>query len=126
GGADIATLALEEGCYNALTLDGGGSSQCWWGDTYAQPTSDNMDPGNLNEGRATAGWLVINVPSVEPYDSGIVPIPAASGVSASVSAFPALYLRQIGPIVHMTLNASVTLAAGATVTLTGSPIPPRF
>ena len=132
GGQDMVDLAVSEGMDTAIVLDGGGSTQCWWGNAYAHPSSDSTgDPfaDALDGGRKVGGWLCIDVPSVDEYVSGIIPITAAAGLSAgAISNVPAIWLEQIGPDVHVNFNVAPAsaLAANADALLTGENIPARY
>lgn len=93
-------LAFDEGAVLAISLDGGGSAQCWWDDCYAMPSTDSSP-------RGVVGCLMINSPAVPTYDTGGIEItPGAIVTGADDTNFPEIYLRQVGSSVRLSLNAT--------------------
>lgn len=117
-GNDLVTLCVSEGLYIAMNLDGGGSTQCWWGGYYVHPSSDT-------EPRPRGHHLSIDVDSVPIFDTGTIAVPVKSGVTAIDSGIPALSVRQVGPTVYTQYAATVALAANTNVLLTDE-FPVRF
>lgn len=132
GGQDMVTLAVSEGMDIAVVLDGGGSSQCWWSNTYAVPSSDSTEvspPDPLDSGRRVAGWLVVDVPSVDPYDSGVLPLATVAQLGAGIIAnLPQMWLHQNGPVITLNFNAvpSPALPNNADTALLTTNMRPRY
>lgn len=59
-------FALSLGCRIAYCLDGGGSTQCWWKNCYANHSSD----GGFKRERKIGSFLIINDSDAPDFDSG--------------------------------------------------------
>lgn len=121
-GRQISELARDEGCVVAINLDGGGSTQGVWRGDAVHPSTD--DAGS----RALLTFIAINAVPVNEYDSGVIPIPSPSNVSAS-SQLPAVSLRQRGAQVDLRFAASPasgTWPSDSWVAVTSEPIPERY
>ena len=59
-------FALSLGCRIAYCLDGGGSTQCWWKNCYANHSSD----GGFKRERKIGSFLIINDSEAPDFDSG--------------------------------------------------------
>jgi len=128
--SQIPALCIAEGCDVAYILDGGGSSQCWWGNSYAMPSSDTGDPFATvgDGGRKVGGFLCIDVPAVMEYDSGRIDLGLSSGLTAGAGGAPGIWVRQHGPKVSIGLNAAASPAIGTAVdaVLSTANVPERF
>lgn len=121
-GETISTAALREGLRWAVNLDGGGTVQGVWGGSLVHPSSDPSGE------RITSTFISFNAPPSNPYDSGLVELPPATGVSRGDSSIPALSVRRTGDDVEVYCNALVNTppAEGAWGVLQSGPIPPRY
>lgn len=122
--AEAGQICLELGVKCAYSLDGGGSSQCWWGNSYAMASSDATT-------RTLSAYLTVNVASVLPYDSGFIPIAhnsAVFGDAVSDNSKPPLFLRQKSDEVTLYLNLLTSaLPPSATTAITeGTAVPARY
>lgn len=114
-------LMASLGCRIAHVLDGGGSTQCWWGDCYAMPSSDS----DYSSERAVPAFLSIDLP-VSQYDSGWKFISQAQGITANGAGFAPIAVRQRGASVQIGINAVGSFAADTGVQLSAGVIPPRY
>lgn len=116
GGQNMVSLCASEGMDIAIVLDGGGSSQCWWGGAYAHPSSDTSDTVSANPldaGRRVCGFLCVDVDSVTEYNSGILPLTTPADLLPFDTDYPSLYLRQIGGNIFLNANIAPTAALPA-------------
>ncbi len=102
-GNDMVDLAALEGCYNASTFDGGGSTQGYLGGYYVVPSSDMAaDPSHdgVDKKRKTGdAFIAFAQIAARPIDTGWKVLPLASGFqAASSSQVPSI--RQIGGMVY--------------------------
>lgn len=106
------TLMASLGCQIAYICDGGGSSQCWWLNTYAVPSSDMS--GNFPIERGIPTFIAIE-PDITPleYDSGAIPITMDSGYGPLGGAGHAVTFRHKGPNVYVTARLSASPAIPA-------------
>lgn len=110
--AQAAAVCIAEGLNNAYLTEGGGSTQLWWGNTYACPSTDNSW---LNE-RSLPAFLAINC-EIEEYDTGLIQLPLLPDYTATNGIGVAL--RQVGPVVHLEMNVTGAFSdVGAAVTET--------
>lgn len=119
-GTQAGVIAAAEGCEIAYVLDGGGSAQAWWRDCYAVPSSDDA----FESERAVPSFLVIEAP-VPDYDTGMISVPAAGGVTAQIAGWPVLALRQRGAKIDLHVNATASFIT-TNVTNISSSFPDRF
>lgn len=63
---ECGEFALSLGCQIAYCLDGGGSTQCWWKNCYANHSSD----GGFKRERKIGSFLVINDNNAMDFDTG--------------------------------------------------------
>lgn len=128
--SQIPALCIAEGMHVAYILDGGGSTQAWWGNCYAVPSSDSDDPfASLGDGgRKTGGFICIDVPEIAEYDSGDIDLGTPAGLTANVAGLPAVWLRQRGPMVSIRVDAvaSPTIGTNVDFPLSVNPVPERF
>lgn len=128
--SDVPALCLAEGMYVAYLLDGGGSTQCWWGDCYAVPSSDTGDPfASLGDnGRKTGGFICIDVPEVPQYDSGQIDLTLAAGLTANAPGYPGIWVRQHGPLISVGIDATASpaLADDIDKVLSVNDVPARY
>lgn len=120
-GTKCGELMVSLGCRIAHILDGGGSTQCWWSDCYAMPSSDSLFASE----RAVPAFLTIDLP-VSQYDSGWKYINQASGITANGAGFAPIAIRQRGPNIQIGINAVGTFAADTAVKLSEGAIPDRY
>lgn len=119
-GTQAGVIAAAEGCEIAYVLDGGGSAQVWWKDCYALPSSDDA----FESERSIPTFLVIDAP-VPEYDTGWITVPAAGGVTAQISGWPILSVRQRGAQVNMHVNAAASFIT-TNVTQISNGFPNRY
>lgn len=120
-GNAMGTLAVTEGAQVAIVEDGGGSSQIIWQGDRVFPSSDTTGQ------RATFGFLVIDAPETNVYDSGQIQVATQSIITSNALPGPyPLYLRQRGPNVELTANASANIANDTWVPVTTKPLPTRY
>ena len=117
-------IMLEEGCVTAVALDAGGSSQVWYGDAYACPSSDN----SFQTGRAIPSAIEIIADIIEPYDTGWIPVAAVAGVTAGSDAQggAAIAYRQTGKQIEMRLDVVAELKTNKELIITSESMPQRF
>ena len=117
-------IMLEEGCVTAVALDAGGSSQVWYGDAYACPSSDN----GFQTGRAIPSAIEIIADIIETYDTGWIPVATVAGVTAGSDAQggAAIAYRQTGKQIEMRLDVVAELKTNKEVLITSESIPNRF
>ena len=117
-------IMLEEGCVTAVALDAGGSSQVWYGDAYACPSSDN----DFQTGRAIPSAIEIIADTVETYDTGWIPLPVIKGVKAGSNGQggAAIAYRQRGGDVELRLDTVYPFKANIETLITTEEIPKRF
>ncbi|MBN7755546.1 phosphodiester glycosidase family protein [Nitratireductor aquimarinus] len=105
-GTQAGQIAEALGCEIAYICDGGGSSQAWWKNTYAVPSSDTA--GNYPTERGVPSFLVFDANvGVEEYDSGLIEVPLAAGYSAMGSHW-GIGLRHKGPQINASVRISGT------------------
>lgn len=122
--AQAASLALSLGCEIAYIMDGGGSQQAWWNNSYAVPSSDHG--WAFLEERGVVSFLTIETNTTqEIYDSGMIKINPKTGYTPMDGANVAIGLRQVGPIMHGFIRTSGTFNTGNT-TVTTDTIPRRY
>ena len=119
-----AQIMLDEGCITAIALDAGGSSQVWYGNAYACPSSDN----NFQTGRAIPSAIEIIADIIEPYDTGWIPVAAVAGVTAGSDAQggAAIAYRQTGKQIEMRLDVVAELKTNKELIITRESMPQRF
>lgn len=121
---ESAQIMADEGCLIAVALDAGGSSQVWYGDAYACPSSDD----GFQTGRAIPSAIEIIADIVEPYDTGWIPLPVIDGVKAGSKGqggAPIAY-RQRGGDVELRLDTVYSFKANIETIITTEEIPKRF
>lgn len=114
-------LMVDLGCKIAQILDGGGSTQCWWGDIYAMPSSDS----NFTAERVVPALLVIDAP-IPQFDTGWMYVVPAAGVISTSGGFSPIAIRQRGPDVHVAINTAANFQANTAFQISDVAIPPRF
>ena len=117
-------IMLEEGCVTAVALDAGGSSQVWYGDAYACPSSDN----GFQTGRPLPSAIEIIADIIEPYDTGWIPVATVAGVTAGSDAQggAAIAYRQTGKQIEMRLDVVAELKTNKELIITSESMPQRF
>lgn len=101
-GNDMVSLAVTEGCYNASTFDGGGSSQTYVQGFYTIPSSDDatgMD-GTLGRRKVGDSFLVRGSLATAAIDTGWRLLPLRSGFTAYVAANPPM-IRQLNGTIEL-------------------------
>ena len=121
---ESAQIMADEGCLIAVALDAGGSSQVWYGDAYACPSSDE----SFQTGRAIPSAIEIIADIIEPYDTGWIPVAAVAGVTAGSDAQggAAIAYRQTGKQIEMRLDVVAELKTNKEVLITSESVPQRF
>lgn len=121
---ESAQIMADEGCLIAVALDAGGSSQVWYGDAYACPSSDE----SFQTGRAIPSAIEIIADIVEPYDTGWIPIPVIEGVKAGSKGQggAAIAYRQRGGDVELRLDTVYSFKANIETIITTEELPKRF
>lgn len=121
---ESAQIMADEGCLIAVALDAGGSSQVWYGDAYACPSSDD----NFQNGRAIPSAIEIVADIVEPYDTGWIPLPVIDGVKAGSKGQggAAIAYRQRGGDVELRLDTVYSFKTNIETIITTEEIPKRF
>lgn len=121
---ESAQIMADEGCLIAVALDAGGSSQVWYGDAYACPSSDD----GFQTGRAIPSAIEIVADIVEPYDTGWIPLPVIDGVKAGSKGQggAAIAYRQRGGDVELRLDTVYSFKANIETIITTEEIPKRF
>lgn len=119
--AEAGQIALSIGAKSAYNLDGGGSTQCFWGDTYAVPSSDAIS-------RTLSSFFIVNTPIVLPYDSGFISVAHNELLGSKVvdAKKPPLYLRQVRDNVTLYANFNVAMQTGISAITDGSSVPQRY
>ena len=119
-----AQIMLDEGCITAIALDAGGSSQVWYGNAYACPSSDN----NFQTGRAIPSAIEIIADTIEIYDTGWIPVATVAGVTAGSDAQggAAIAYRQTGKQIEMRLDVVAELKTNKELLITSESVPQRF
>ena len=121
---ESAQIMADEGCVIAIALDAGGSSQVWYGDAYACPSSD----GNFQTGRAIPSAIEIIADVVEPYNTGWLPLPVIDGVAVGRTSRndAAIAYRQCGGNVEFRIDAVYSFKSGVETIVTTEEMPKRF
>jgi len=121
---ESAQIMADEQCVTAIALDAGGSSQVWYGDAYACPSSDN----SFQTGRAIPSAIEIIADIIEPYDTGWIPVAAVAGVTAGSDAQggAAIAYRQTGKQIEMRLDVVAELKTNKELIITSESVPQRF
>ncbi len=121
---ESAQIMADERCLIAVALDAGGSSQVWYSDAYACPSSDD----NFQNGRAIPSAIEIIADIVEPYDTGWIPLPVIEGVKAGSKGQggAAIAYRQRGGDVELRLDTVYSFKANTETIITTEEIPKRF
>lgn len=121
---ESAQIMADEGCLIAVALDAGGSSQVWYGDAYACPSSDE----SFQTGRAIPSAIEIIADIIEPYDTGWIPVAAVAGVTAGSDAQggAAIAYRQTGKQIEMRLDVVAELKTNKELIITSESMPQRF
>lgn len=121
---ESAQIMADEGCLIAVALDAGGSSQVWYGDAYACPSSDD----GFQTGRAIPSAIEIVADIVEPYDTGWIPLPVIDGVKAGSKGQggAAIAYRQRGGDVELRLDTVYSFKANIETIITTEELPKRF
>lgn len=121
---ESAQIMADEGCLIAVALDAGGSSQVWYGDAYACPSSDD----GFQTGRAIPSAIEIVADIVEPYDTGWIPLPVIDGVKAGSKGqgAAAIAYRQRGGDIELRLDTVYSFKANIETIITTEEIPKRF
>lgn len=121
---ESAQIMADEGCLIAVALDAGGSSQVWYGDAYACPSSDD----SFQTGRAIPSAIEIIADIVEPYDTGWIPLPVIEGVKAGSKGQggAAIAYRQRGGDVELRLDTVYSFKANIETIITTEELPKRF
>lgn len=121
---ESAQIMADEGCLIAVALDAGGSSQVWYGDAYACPSSDD----SFQTGRAIPSAIEIIADIVEPYDTGWIPLPVIDGVKAGSKGQggAAIAYRQRGGDVELRLDTVYSFKANIETIITTEELPKRF
>lgn len=121
---ESAQIMADEGCLIAVALDAGGSSQVWYGDAYACPSSDD----GFQTGRAIPSAIEIIADIVEPYDTGWIPLPVIDGVKSGSKGQggAAIAYRQRGGDVELRLDTVYSFKANIETIITTEEIPKRF
>lgn len=121
---ESAQIMADEQCVTAIALDAGGSSQVWYGDAYACPSSD----GNFQTGRAIPSAIEIIADVVEPYNTGWLPLPVIDGVTAGRKSQnnAAIAYRQCGGNIEFRIDAVYQFKSGVETIVTTEEIPNRF
>lgn len=121
---ESAQIMADERCLIAVALDAGGSSQVWYGDAYACPSSDD----GFQTGRAIPSAIEIVADIVEPYDTGWIPLPVIDGVKAGSKGqggSPIAY-RQRGGDIELRLDTVYSFKANIETIITTEELPKRF
>lgn len=96
--ANQTSIALNEGCKFAFSLDRGGSAQCWAG---SAPIIASGDSGNR---RLIADYLYTTAPIGSPIKSQSITIPLATTVKAVAGYTPTMTISKDG---HVTLAGRI-------------------
>lgn len=90
---DLQALCISEGLYHAIVMDGGGSTQLLWENTYLQPSSDGAPRP------VAGGFISVNTP-IQEFDSGWKSLAVDPAVVSSGSIF----VRQVGSEIKYRYN----------------------
>lgn len=107
------------GCQMAYCLDGGGSTQVWWKNTYAMHSSDN----SFKTERAIPSYLIIDVDDIDDFDSGWQTISIDDDARPNSSGADAVRWRQTGKSIKTELNVAITLKNGVYKKITKESFP---
>lgn len=102
---ECGDLALSLGFERAFFCDGGGSTQLYWGGSYATPSSDVV----FSVARTLPSCIGIFCPTGD-YDSGWIDLPLSAGITANSSV--GVKLRQFSN------NVQLRIAVNGTFTTT--------
>lgn len=121
---ESAQIMADEGCLIAVALDAGGSSQVWYGDAYACPSSDS----EFQTGRAIPSAIEIVADIVEPYDTGWIPLPVIDGVKAGGKGQggAAIAYRQRGGNMELRIDAVYSFKSNIETIITTEKMSDRF
>lgn len=121
---ESAQIMADEQCVTAIALDAGGSSQVWYGDAYACPSSDN----GFQTGRAIPSAIEIIADTIETYDTGWIPVATVARVTAGSDAQggAAIAYRQTGKQIEMRLDVVAELKTNKELIITSESVPQRF
>ena len=114
-----ADYAIAQGCVIAYAADGGGSTQCWWGDCYAVPSSD----GNFMDERPLSAFLVIDA-DVAQYDTGYIPLRLADKMTSS-KPIGGVVFRQVGKQINVEIECESSFVSNK-VTPLCTTVPMRY
>lgn len=114
-----ADYAIAQGCVIAYAADGGGSTQCWWGDCYAVPSSD----GNFMDERPLSAFLVIDA-DVAQYDTGYIPLRLAEKMTSS-KPIGGVVFRQVGKQINVEIECESSFVSNK-VTPLCTTVPMRY
>ncbi|MFJ3035572.1 phosphodiester glycosidase family protein [Curtobacterium pusillum] len=101
-GNDMVALAVAEGCYNASTFDGGGSTQAYAQGLYTMPSSDDATGYDGTVGRRKVGdcFMLTGVLATASVDTGWKALPLRSGyVAYDANSTP--QIRQLNGLIEM-------------------------
>ena len=115
----VGDRAFNDMAAHSYAADGGGSTQCWWGDCYAVPSSD----GNFMTERALSAFLVIDA-DVAQYDTGYIPLPLAEKMTSSKPAGGVTF-RQVGKQINVEIECESSFTANK-VTALCTTVPLRY
>lgn len=126
-GNDMVDLAVLEGCYNASTFDGGGSTQMYVDGFYTIPSSDDSTGYDKTVGRRSVGdvFMVNANVSTPSVDTGWINLPLRSGFAAYVSN-QVPQIRQIDGGVYFRGQIKQTSGNFGTETQAFADLPPQF
>lgn len=127
-GNAMVDLAFNEGCYQASTFDGGGSTQMYVDGYYTIPSSDDSTGYDSTVGRRAVGdvFMVNAQVSTAAVDTGWIDIPLRSGFVANVANQVPQIRQQDGLI---KLRGQVKQSSGANFgadTVYFGDLPPQF
>lgn len=126
-GNDMVDLAVAEGCYNASTFDGGGSTQMYVDGIYTIPSSDDSTGYDGTVGRRKVGDVfMVNATVATPaIDTGWINLPLRSGFAANVSN-QVPQMRQLDG--HLYFRGQVKPSSGTfgSDTVVFADLPPQF
>ena len=114
-----ADYAIAQGCVIAYAADGGGSTQCWWGDCYAVPSSD----GNFMDERPLSAFLVIDA-DVAQYDTGYIPLRLAEKMTSS-KPIGGVVFRQVGKQINVEIECESSFVSNKVTPLCAT-VPMRY
>lgn len=114
-----ADYAIAQGCVIAYAADGGGSTQCWWGDCYAVPSSD----GNFMNERPLSAFFVIDA-DVAQYDTGYIPLRLAEKMTSS-KPIGGVVFRQVGKQINVEIECESSFVSNK-VTPLCTTVPMRY